>query len=277
MKNTLKQIILFTLITLSYIYIINNINYIKINIINILKLSINNIIPIIFPTLFITNILLNTKIPYIINKYLKINPIYILSILTGSPTNAYMLNNYNIDKIKYLSLTNYPSLIFIYTYLNIIFNKKISIILIVTNIISNIILYFIIKPNKITYNNINQLPITLLIPESIKKSTTTTINIISSCMLYSILPTNLINNTYIKSLLLSITEITSSLNNLSNINIPLNIKLLFTIISISTTGLCIQTQILSIINNINIKEYIKNRLLHLVIYLLINYIIFLLI
>ena len=141
MKNTLKQIILFTLITLSYIYIINNINYIKINIINILKLSINNIIPIIFPTLFITNILLNTKIPYIINKYLKINPIYILSILTGSPTNAYMLNNYNIDKIKYLSLTNYPSLIFIYTYLNIIFNKKISIILIVTNIISNIILY----------------------------------------------------------------------------------------------------------------------------------------
>ena len=277
MKNTLKQIILFTLITLSYIYIINNINYIKINIINILKLSINNIIPIIFPTLFITNILLNTKIPYIINKYLKINPIYILSILTGSPTNAYMLNNYNIDKIKYLSLTNYPSLIFIYTYLNIIFNKKISIILIVTNIISNIILYFIIKPNKITYNNINQLPITLLIPESIKKSTTTTINIISSCMLYSILPTNLINNTYIKSLLLSITEITSSLNNLSNINIPLNIKLLFTIISISTTGLCIQTQILSIINNINMKEYIKNRLLHLVIYLLINYIIFLLI
>lgn len=277
MKNTLKQIILFTLITLSYIYIINNINYIKINIINILKLSINNIIPIIFPTLFITNILLNTKIPYIINKYLKINPIYILSILTGSPTNAYMLNNYNIDKTKYLSLTNYPSLIFIYTYLNIIFNKKISIILIVTNIISNIILYFIIKPNKITYNNINQLPITLLIPESIKKSTTTTINIISSCMLYSILPTNLINNTYIKSLLLSITEITSSLNNLSNINIPLNIKLLFTIISISTTGLCIQTQILSIINNINIKEYIKNRLLHLVIYLLINYIIFLLI
>ena len=277
MKNTLKQITIFTLITLSYIYIINNINYIKDNITYILKISITNIIPVIFPTIFITNILLNTKIPYLINKYLKINPIYILSILTGSPTNAYILNNYNIDTTKYLSLTNYPSLIFIYTYLNIIFNKKISIILILTNILSNIILYYIIKPPKLNYLNKEQISFSLLVPESIKKTTTTTINIISSCMLYSILPTHLISNTYIKTLLLSITEITSSLNNLSIISIPLNIKLLFTIISISTTGLCIQTQILSINNNFNIKEYIKNRLLHLVIYLLINYIIFLLI
>lgn len=271
MKNTCKHLITFTLLLLSYIYIINNINYIKSNILNTLIISINNIIPILFPTLILSNILINTKIPYLINKYLNINPIYILSIIIGSPTNAFILNNYNIDKTKYLSLTNYPSLLFIYNYLINIFNKKIAIILITTNILSNIIIYYIIKPNKLTFTY-NKQPFITSLTNSIKQTTNTLLIIITSTILYSILPTSLIQNKYLKTLLLSITEISSSLHNLAHTNIPLNIKLLFTCITISTTGLCIQTQILSITNNINIKEYIKNRLLHLVIYLILTYI-----
>ena len=269
MKNTLKQLLIFTLILISYIYIITNIKYITKETLNILKISIYNIIPILFPTLILSNILYSSKIPYIINKYLHINPIYILSIITGSPTNASILKNYK-DITKILSLTNYPSLIFIYTYINQIFNKKISILLIILNIISNIILYFIIKPNKLNYQNTNNISLT----NAITASAHTIINIIASCLFYAILPTSLINDPYIKSFLLSITELTSSLNNLSIINIPSNIKLFFTIITISTTGLCIQTQILSIIKDINIKEYIKNRLLHLAIYLTLTFIIF---
>ena len=273
MKNTLKDLLIFTLLLLAYIYIINNIEYIKDQTIYILKISINNIIPILFPTLILSNIIFSSNIPYLINKYLKINPIYILSIISGSPTNAYILKNNNKDITKHLSLTNYPSLIFIYNYLLLIFNKRIAIILILLNILSNIILYFVIKPSKLNQPNINKISLIQLITSSISSASTTIISIIATCIFYAILPTSLINNTYLKSLLLSITEITSSLNNISIINIPLNIKLLFTIITISTTGLCIQTQILNITNNINIKEYIKNRLLHLAIYLSLTYII----
>lgn len=273
MKNTLKDLLIFTLLLLAYIYIINNIEYIQDQTIYILKISINNIIPILFPTLILSNIIFSSNIPYLINKYLKINPIYILSIISGSPTNAYILKNNNQNITKHLSLTNYPSLIFIYNYLLLIFNKRIAIILILLNISSNIILYFIIKPSKLNQPNINKISLIQLITSSISSASTTIISIIATCIFYAILPTSLINNTYLKSLLLSITEITSSLNNISIINIPLNIKLLFTIISISTTGLCIQTQILNITNNINIKEYIKNRLLHLAIYLSLTYII----
>lgn len=269
MKNTLKELFIFIIIIISYIYITTNITYISTKIIYILKLSITKIIPIIFPTLILSNILYSSKIPELINKYLKINPIYILSFITGSPTNAYILNKYE-NKTKILSLTNYPSIIFLYSYLNNIFNKKTAIILIIFNIISNIIIYFIIKPNKLDYKTNTKISLT----NSITNSIHTTINIIAFCIFYAILPTSLIQNQYIKTLLLSITEITSSLENLSITNLPFNIKLLFTIITISSTGLCIQSQILSITKELNIKEYIKNRLLHLVIYLTLTLIFF---
>lgn len=270
MKNTLNTFIFFTLLLLSYIYILTNINYITKQTINTLIILVNNVIPILLPTLILSNLLINSNLPYLINKYFHINPIYILSIITGSPTNASILSNYN-NITKLLSLTNYPSLLFIYNYLTKIYNNKLSILLILLNILSNIIIYYIIKPNKLTFTY-NKQPFVTSLTNSIKQTTNTLLIIITSTILYSILPTSLIQNKYLKTLLLSITEISSSLHNLTNTNIPLNIKLLFTCITISTTGLCIQTQILSITNNINIKEYIKNRLLHLVIYLILTYI-----
>ena len=57
MKNTLKELLLFTLLLISYIYIITNIKFITKETINILKISIKNIIPILFPTLILSNIL----------------------------------------------------------------------------------------------------------------------------------------------------------------------------------------------------------------------------
>ena len=270
MKNTLNTFIFFTLLLLSYIYILTNINYITKQTINTLIILINNVIPILLPTLILSNLLINSNLPYLINKYFHINPIYILSIITGSPTNASILSNYN-NITKLLSLTNYPSLLFIYNYLTKIYNNKLSILLILLNILSNIIIYYIIKPNKLTFTY-NKQPFVTSLTNSIKQTTNTLLIIITSTILYSILPTSLIQNKYLKTLLLSITEISSSLHNLTYINIPLNIKLLFTCTTISTTGLCIQTQIVSITNNINIKEYIKNRLLHLVIYLILTYI-----
>lgn len=274
MRNIIKELIIFTLLVISFIYIVNYNVYIGKEIIYAVDIWLKKVFPTLFPSFILADILVNSKIPYYISKYLHINYIYIISIISGSPTNALILSKYNKDVTKLMSVNLYTSPIFLYTFLKLIFNKKIAILLIIINIISNIILIKIIKVEKIDYYNDNKKIFNVML-SSISKGMNTLINILGTIILFNILPINLINNTYIKSFLFSILEITSSFNNLLVINIPLNIKLLFCIISISTCGLCIQMQIKSIISDtcFNYKYFIKYRLLHLIINLLLCYII----
>ena len=268
MKNIIKEIFLFTTILIYFIYCLKYNTYIKNQTIYSITIWVNKIIPTLLPTFIIVDLIYYSNIPYLINKYLHINYIYILSIVSGSPTNAYLLTKSNQNITKILSTTKYTSLLFTYSFLKNIYNFKIAIILIILNIISNIIITLIIKPPKIKptiqTNNIFQVLI-----KSISTATNTLIVILGTIVFFNTLPINLVKNIYIKTAILSILEITSSLNNLILVKLPLNIKLLFTTISLSTCGLCIETQIKSIINDtyLNYKEYLIYRLLHLVIYL----------
>ena len=275
MKNKIKDLIIFTILILYFVYCISNNTYIKEQVIYSFNIWITKIIPSLFPTFIIVDILYNTKIPYILDKYLHLNTINILSIISGSPSNAYILNKYNQDITKQLSINKYTSPIFTYIYLKAIFNHKIAYILLSTNILSNIILSLLIKPKKLKYIPNKQQNIYTLLSTSIKNNTNNLITILGTIIFFNTLPINLINNIYIKSFILSILEITTSLNNLTTINLPINIKLLLTSISISTCGLCIETQIKSIINDthINYQKYYINRLLHLIIYLTLNFLI----
>jgi hypothetical protein len=137
------------------------------------------------------------------------------------------------------------------------------------NILSNIILIILIKPKKLKYKY-QPKETSTLITNSIKKTTNTLITILGTLIFFNTLPTNLIKNKYLKTLILSITEITTSLHNLSTTTLKINYKILFTIISLSTCGLCIETQIKSIISDtqINYNKYINYRLYHLLIYLI---------
>ena len=112
MKNKIKNIFLFTIIIIYFIYCITNNTYIKLQTINSFNLWITKIIPSLFPTFIIVDLIYNSNIPYYINKYLHINYIYILSIISGSPSNAYILNKYNQDITKLLSVTKYTSPIY---------------------------------------------------------------------------------------------------------------------------------------------------------------------
>ena len=275
MKNKIKDFILFTILVIYFIYCITNNLYIKNQIIYSFNIWITKIIPSLFPIFIIVDIIYNSNIPLYIEKYFSINTTYILSIISGSPSNAYILNKYNTDITKQLSITKYTSPIFTYYYLKAIFNHKIALILICTNILSNIILSLLIKPKNIEYKQNNKQNIFMLLSTSIKNNINNLITILGTIIFFNTLPINLINNKYIKTLILSILEITTSLDNLSTITLPFNIKLLFTSISISTCGLCIETQIKSIVNDthINYKKYITYRLLHLIIFLMLNYII----
>lgn len=276
MKNIIKNILLFTIISLYFVYCLTNNTYIKEQVIYSFNIWITKIIPTLFPTFIIIDIIYNSNIPYYINKYLHINYIYILSIISGSPSNAYILSKYKENITKHLSTTKYTSLIFTYTYLKAIFNHKIALILIITNILSNLIITLLIKPKNLEKNIHKQETITNTIIKSIKNNTTTLISILGTIIFFNTLPINLIKNKYLKTLLLSILEITTSLENLTTINLPINLKLLFTTITLSTCGLCIESQIKSIVNDtyINNKQYYMYRLLHLIIYLMLNYITF---
>lgn len=273
MKNKIKDLLLFTALLSYFIFCITNNTYIKEQIIYSINIWITKIIPSLFPTFIIVDILYNSNIPLYIEKYLHINTYYILSIISGSPSNAYILNKYDTDITKHLSITKYTSPIFTYNYLKAIFNHKIALLLISTNILSNIILSLLIRPKNIKYIPNNKQNTSLLISTSIKNNINNLITILGTIIFFNTLPISKINNIYLKTLILSILEITTSLDNLSKIYIPLNIKLLFTSISISTCGLCIETQIKSIINDthINYKKYTLYRLIHLIIYLILNY------
>ena len=269
MKNKVKEVLIFTLIIVYFYFIINNSTYIKEQVMFSINIWLTKIIPSLFPTFFIVDIIYNSNIPIYIEKYLKIDFIYLFSIITGSPTNAFILNKYNQNITKHLATTKYTSPIFTYTYLKTIFYKEIAIKIMIVNIISNIILLFIIKPTKLKKITIKKTPFFTTLINSINKNFNTLITILGTIIFINTLPINLINNQYIKSAILSILEITTSLNNLSLINIPSNIKLLFTIISLSTCGLCIECQIKSIINDTHIiyKNYLIYRLIHLIIFL----------
>ena len=272
MKNKIKELTTFTIIIIFFIYILNNNPYITKQVVYSIEIWITKIIPTLFPTFILVDLINNSNIPYYLNKYFKINYLYILSIISGSPSNAYIINKYNTNKTKLIAVTKYASLLFTITHLTKIFNKSIAITLIALNIISNLILIIITKPPKIEYKKEKQQPLSLLIINSIKNNINTIITILGTIIFINILPIEKIDNTYIKALLFSITEITTSLNYLTTINIATNIKLLITIISLSTCGLCIELQIKSIINDAstNYKQYIKYRLIHLIIFLILS-------
>lgn len=272
MKNNIKEVTLFTIIILYFIYCLKYNFYIKEQVIYSLDIWITKIIPSLFPTFIIIDLIYNSNIPYYITKYLHINCLYILSIISGSPSNAYILSKSKINITKQLSVTKYTSLIFTYNYLKLIFNTKLAIIIIILNILSNIILTLLIKPENSEITKINNNNIFNTIINSINKNIKTLITILGTIIFFNTLPINLISNTYLKTFLFSILEITTSLNHLSTINIPLNLKLFFTIISLSTCGLCIESQIKSIINDtyLNYNKYLYYRLLHLIIFLTIT-------
>ncbi len=269
MKNIIKEVFTFTLITLYFFYIIKYNSYIQEQTIYSVNIWLTKIIPSLFPTFIIVDLIYNSKIPYLIEKYLHINFIYIISIISGSPSNAYILNKYNQDITKLLSVTKYTSPIFTYTYLKDIYTPKTALLLMGLNILSNIILISLIRPKNIKYIPNKKESLLNTIITSIKNNINTLLTILGTIIFFNTLPLTLIKNTYLKSISLSILEITTSLENLKNTILPLNIKILLTIISLSTCGLCIETQIKSIINDtyLNYQEYLLYRLLHLIIYL----------
>ncbi len=239
-----------------------------------------NIVPNLLPMFIITSFIVNSNLIInicnifgkLFNKLFNTSIygffVYSLSLFTGCPSNAKyikdLLDNNLISSLEsdklLLFTTNYNPLLILS--LLSFFNKFISIKILITIIISNIIVGLIYRNRKnilikSVYNNKN-----INIPNIIKNTIDTLIMILGTLIFFNIIVNLLpIKNKLIKNILNGFLEITTALNNLKYLNINLYLKEILSVIYLSFGGLSIHMQIKSILPNMNYKSYLKSRIL----------------
>lgn len=246
----------------------------------------------VYPSLFIMfiiqDLLINYNAAYYLNYILynlfsKIFGISIngqmaftLSLVSGSPTNAYILNELvKTNKIStneanhILQFSYFANPLFLYTMLSFIFDDHTPLKIISILYLSNILLGISIKKTKYIstdkYQLYNDINFGNILTNAIKKSINTLLMILGSITFFMII-SNLINsyidNEIITTIISGLFEITASLNKLINLNVSNSIKEILSIVIISFGGLSIHSQIFSIIQDskLSYKYFLKGRL-----------------
>ena len=275
----------------SIIFIFTNNKDVAEVIINATNLFLRKVFVSLFPMFIINDILINLNIPYyfylVFNKlFLKVFKtsglgayVFIMSLISGTPSNAYILKELVEErKLSYeeashfLMFTYFSNPLFLTIMLGSIFDSKTTLKIILIHYISNILIGILKrgKAPKITHQNF-QLETRKrngILIKSINKSISTLLMILGTVTFYMLL-TYIItypfqNNILLKTCFSGLLEITNGLNNLINVNIYSKIKEIIAIAIISFGGLSIHTQIKAILEDTQIKYkyFLKGRLLH---------------
>lgn len=240
-----------------------------------IKIFIYNLMPVLFFQLTITELLKNIDIDRIIPKSIenifnitkKEAFIILLSMLSGYPNNIKLLKEKDNEYLNYAS--NYVNPIFILTVVSKIYikNIKIGIIILISHILSNIILLYILrnKYNKKDYKNSNNLNLSYTL-----NNTVTTLKIILTNLLFisifiTLLKIILPFNNIIKSLLIGLTEFSRGIYEVSLLNISIYLKGLLITIIITFQSISIHFQIISINSKIKYITFLLYRLLNVLI------------
>ena len=277
MKHINKNIIILPILLILLYYILTHSIMISINIYESLNMFITKVFPFLFPSIVLTNLLILNNFPYYLSKYFKIKAptyIFIMSLITGCPSNAIMiknlLNKNDIDietaeKILCCTLFNNP--IFLYNNLLLSFNKYISIKIIIINYIVSFLIFILLNKNN---NHIEikyiQNKFSNTIVTSIQNAINTLLMIMGTIIFFNMFS---INSDILKGLI----ELTKGLNILPNLNIINHFKIFLAALYISFSGLCILLQIKSILadTSIKFKYFFKYRLIHLILVMLLNH------
>ena len=275
----------------SIIFIFTNNKDVAEVIINATNLFLRKVFVSLFPMFIINDILINLNIPYyfylVFNKlFLKVFKtsglgayVFIMSLISGTPSNAYILKELVEErKLSYeeashfLMFTYFSNPLFLTIMLGSIFDSKTTLKIILIHYISNILIGILErgKAPKITHQSF-QLETRKrngILIKSINKSISTLLMILGTVTFYMLL-TYIItypfqNNILLKTCFSGFLEITNGLNNLINVNIYSKIKEIIAIAIISFGGLSIHTQIKAILEDTQIKYkyFLKGRLLH---------------
>lgn len=244
-----------------------------------LKMFIYKVFPFLFIMMILNKMLISFNFPYYLNKIFKKKEIYIMimSMLSGSPINAIILNDYLKNKqineksaSITLMFTTFNNPLFLYNYFLSNFTKKDTFILMSIIYISNIIIYLIFK-NKIVidnnrnkfinYNKKNELF------NNIYKSLESLIKIMGIIIFFKVITDLLfINESYFISLLKGLIELTTGLNSLNNFPYSLLKKIIaLTIISFASLSIHMQISIILSSYKINYKYFYLSRILLIII------------
>lgn len=229
---------------------------------------------IIFPSTFINLLLMDLlyylNFPYHLHHILKIPYKYILIILSfisGTPSNIYLIKNLYLNKYidkeevkDMISYTFFINPFFLYTMLNKTFNFRTSILLIVIPLLINIVKSLFLKDNFELIIKPKKESLFIYIINSVKNNINTLLNILGSIILINII--NVLINKSNNIVLTGILEITKGLNLVINNNLTYDIKLILAAFFINFGGLSIITQAYSIIDDKNISylSIIKGRI-----------------
>ncbi len=293
MKEKIFNFIFCLFSFISIIIIFKNSKEVSEIIINSINLFFKKVFPSLFPMFIINDLLININLPYyfylIFNKlFLKLFNtsgicayVFIMSLISGSPSNAYILKELLEKKVitideanHYLMFTFFSNPLFLTIMLSMLFNFHTVIKIILIHYISNILIGLIIrnKAPKILNSKLKKEKIKKnFLLNSINKSINTLLMILGTITFYMLLTyiiTFLLkNNLLITAIISGFLEITNGLNNLNNVQIFIKLKEIIAISIISFGGLSIHTQIKSILENtrINYLYFLKGRILHFII------------
>ena len=277
----MKSILIKFIIIIFFILLLLNKDIIYITIYKTTLIWFKQIVPNLFPMFIISSLIVNSNLIFnlcnLIGKpfsyIFKVSKygafVYILSLITGSPSNAKYLkdlketNLISIEEInKLLTFTTNYNPLLILSLLSLYLPKNVSYKILIIIILSNIIVGLLFRNIKVEtclerQYNVNKKNISIII-----KETMDTLFMILGTLIFFNLIINLlpINNLIFKNIFNSLLEITTGLNGLQYININLNFKIILSIIYLSFGGLSIHTQIKSILPDTNYALFLKSRL-----------------
>ena len=289
MKKKLMDFTFCVFCFISLIFIFKNNKEVANVIIEAVNLFLKKVFVSLFPMFILNDILINLNIPYyfylLFNKlFLKVFKtsglgayVFIMSLISGTPSNAYILKELvELEKISleeanhFLTFTYFSNPLFLSVMLSTIFNTRVVLKIILCHYIANIIIGILIrnKAPKIANNkNILKTNLKITLTKSINKSITTLLMILGTISFYMLLTfiiTSLLpNNCLIKAIISGFLEITNGLNTMTSLNILNKIKEIIASAIISFGGLSIHTQIKAILEdtNMNYSYFLKGRIM----------------
>lgn len=278
----MKKFIFTSIFLILEIYLLFNSKEIIYSFNKTLNICMYTLMPTMFASILFSQILIKLDfekyIPnFIINIFKKIFNInkkeviiFILSIISGYPNNAKMLNNnQNLNVI--VNYTSFVNPIFLICTVGIIYLKdiKLALIIYISHILSNIILGILLKnKNKVSMekdNTSNNSSIFEIYFSSLKSTTSSLVMIFSNILFFSILLSLITNilpfKDIINSLILGIFEFSNGIYLISLSNISIFLKGLLILIVITFGSFSIHMQMISVNEKIKYTKFLLFRIL----------------
>lgn len=280
-----KNIIIIYIFIILELLILFNSNIIIKSVNSSSLMFIKKFFPSLFPTMVIGNILIKSNVYLIIPKKIKAflfkkfnfsnstMELFIISLITGSPSSAMYINNYLnsglINKKEAEALlcsTHFINPLFIVAGVGVgVFNNvKIGFVLFIMLFISTLIKIYLNKNNfknsKKKIINIKNTNLITNITSSIKESINALLLIFGIVVIFNILVSlvsHILDLSELASCVINgLLEMTGGIIKLSNLNVNIYIKIFLAYYFLNFGGLCIQMQSMSMIDNKKIR-YLK--------------------